>query len=153
MWRMVSGAWKTMAASLPAVGVVAAIQMGVGLVSLPFVGQIDPNNPTPEQVVVGLLLVLVNFFLFPLIQSGYLSVAKARASGVATSTLADFGDGLRQWYVRLLGFEALITAVVTAVGVVVGIVSILLTSGAARMGTPWEVVTMLLIIIPVAAAL
>ena len=153
MWRMVSGAWRTVTAALPVVGLVAAIQVGLGLASLPFAGQVDPNRLSLGDIVLALLLVLVNFFLFPLIQSGYVSVAQARATGSSASPLVSFGEGIRQFYVRLLGLEALITAVMTVGGVVVGVGAILLAQGATRIGEPWGIATALLLLVPVAVLL
>ena len=153
MWRMVSGAWRTMTASLPVVGLVVALQIGFGLASLPFAGQVDPNRLSVGEIVLALLLVLINFFLFPLIQSGYLSVAQARAMGSSASPLVSFREGIRQLYVRLLGLEALITAVMTVGGVLVGVVAIMLAQGVTRMGEPLGIATALLLLVPVAAVL
>lgn len=150
MWQIVGGSWRTVATALPVVGVVAAIQAVLGLASLPFAGGVDPNQLSAGDVALGLLLVLINFFLFPLIQAGYLAVAQARASGTAGSPLASFRDGIRQLYLRLLGFETLITVVVMGGGVLAGVVSVLAADGLARLGGPWDLVIVLVCLLPVA---
>jgi len=121
MWQIVTAAWRTTLAGLPVVGVVAAVNLVLGLIALPFVAGAGGQVSGP-QAAVGLLLVLVQFFLLPFIQAGCVSFAIDRLKGTTSPALASFLQGAKRLYVKLLGFEALTVALL----ILLAFVSILL---------------------------
>lgn len=113
-WRIVGTSWKTVLSGLVVVGVVAAVQVVLGLLALPVAGQFQaaPEAPEPLVLLLGLVLALVNFFVYPLLQGGYLSFAKASLAPTSSSPLASFWRGATTWYARLLGLTALMVLIV-----------------------------------------
>jgi hypothetical protein len=91
-WQIVGKAWKVTLRGFGVVGLVVAVQLVFGLVSLPFVD--DINRGTAVGLGVGLLLAIVSFFLWPVIQGGCLSFANATTlPAPAASPLASYRQG------------------------------------------------------------
>lgn len=126
IWQVVGTAWKSVRKGLKVVGFIAAIQLILNLVALPFAG----DNPQASPLI--LLLVLAQFFLLPLIQGGCLSYANATLVQ-PPAPFASFTQGAGRLYSRLLGFEALTVGLVLLVALVAALLLGLSTIPAERM--------------------
>jgi len=141
MWRIVGRSWRIAAGNLGVVCVVALVQLCLGLAALALPGQDEVW--TAGQQLLGVVLGLVNFFFLPFVQGGYLAVANAKASQrTEPSALTEFWQGARQWYGRLLGFEALTVVLVLALVVGSGLLLVLALLPAQRAMTLSVVLTL-----------
>jgi len=114
-WQIVGTAWRSARKALKVVGFVALVQLVLGLCALPLVGE-EPQ-PTGPQALGVLALVLVQFFLLPLIQGGCLSFANATLIQ-PPAPFESFTQGAKRIYLRLLGFEALTLVAVLLLAIV-----------------------------------
>lgn len=104
-WQVVGTSWRAARKGLRVVGFIAAIQLLLNVVALPFVNEAGGASPWV------LLLVVAQFFILPLIQGGCLSFANATLIQ-PPAPFASFSQGARRLYGKLLGFEVLSVGIV-----------------------------------------
>ena len=107
-WQVTGKAWSVLRSSLPIVGLIFGIQLILGLIGLPLVNLQDTLSA--GQTAFAIILGLVNFFLWPLIQAGCLAFSNDVLSGntaAVKSPIPRFLDGGKRSYWRVLAFGLL----------------------------------------------
>lgn len=144
-WQMVGTSWRAARRGLRVVGFIAAIQLLLNLLALPFAGEAAQVSPWV------LLLVGVQFFILPLIQGGCLSFANATLIQ-PPAPFASFTQGAKRLYGKLLGFEALTVGIVLLVALAAALL-FGLSSAPAEKTPALSVVLVLLAAVPVAVGI
>jgi len=91
------------------------------LISMPFVG--NPQNPAefkfnPMLIILGAGFILINVFF----QGGILGTLKNGATSGGKTSLANFAQYGKKFYVRILGLGALLVFIFLAIGLTVAII-------------------------------
>ena len=147
-WQIVGQAWKQASANLPIVGLIFGIQLVLGLLALPFAGQTE--NLAGPSMVLAILLGLVNFLIWPLIQGGTLAFANGQTAGQTQgSPISRFLAGGKQLYLRMLGF-GLLWAGLCLVLVIIGVLLFVLAAMPAAQAPALSVILVLIVSVPVA---